>query len=323
MASGSGNGEFYGRRAARILPLHLITTLAAVVITALSGGVNWLTSFLALFLVQAWMPEDLRYGGNGPSWSLSVEAFFYACFPFIIRHLTGASIRRCKMVVTGVVVLMILWTAVFSGASYLSLPGISPFTMYTNPLYRLGEFVIGICLSTAIRNGWRIRLSLRQGAWLALGGFLALAGLNWVVEVAKIKLGATAGIPLGMLDLMYLPFSVVVIAAAARNDVELRGSIFSGKWNVRLGQWSFALYLIQMLVIGPVSALIPFNTVSWLGAALFVLTLVGCIALSAVMYHWFERPLESLLTARLRKTRPEPVRDVPQESLTGSGRHRA
>src|SRR4051812_21323168 len=85
--------NFYVRRVARVYPVYLLawmlvgivsiarwTTLDASLtyaakVTAVYGG-------LAALLLQSWVPTAAPVW-NWPGWSLSVEAFFYALFPFL------------------------------------------------------------------------------------------------------------------------------------------------------------------------------------------------------------------------------------------------
>lgn len=85
--------KYFINRLARLFPLHLFT-LGLTMIVSLLVAINYLgdykidpTSFLLnLTLLQAWFPAySLTF--NVPSWSISVELFFYLAFPFIFNHI--------------------------------------------------------------------------------------------------------------------------------------------------------------------------------------------------------------------------------------------
>ena len=234
----------------------------------------------------------MRSGGDGPSWSLSVEAFFYLCFPLLVRPVLGATVRRGVRIGLGAVVLMVAWTVLYSVGSKLGLPSITVLSTYRNPLDRLGEFTIGICLAVAMRNGWRVRISMVHATvWAALA-YAGLALANWGVIQSGLSLGDTKGLPLGVLDLLYLPVTAFLIAAAATSDLAQRPCPFKSRWMVRLGKWSFALYLVQMIVISQVAQLAR-PDVGWRGAFLLVGTMLACILLSAILRAFVEKPMEA------------------------------
>lgn len=302
--------SFYMKRAARIVPLHALTTVAAAALLILAGTPFWASTILSLVLLQAWLTEPYRLGGNSPSWSLSVEAFFYALFPFIVRPISRLSIRKSWWVIGAAVTFMLVWTAGYAVATKAGVPFLSAFSGYTNPLYRLGEFVVGAALATAIRQGWRPRLTISTAAWVALAGYVALAGLNALVTRLNIHLGDTPGLPLSVLDLLYLPFTVMLLASAAASDLRGDRSAFMGPAIVRLGKWSFALYLVQAIVITQAVKLVTPGVLSWQGGIVATGVILVSIALSAGLYHWFEMPIERRLRRRLTPSTPDRREDL-------------
>ena len=79
---------FWWNRFSRIWPLP--ATMMIIVYAGLwdfvshpPNAVGWI---LEPFVVQGWDPDPHVYaGGNGPTWSLSCEFFFYAMFPLLVR----------------------------------------------------------------------------------------------------------------------------------------------------------------------------------------------------------------------------------------------
>jgi len=134
-------------------------------------------------------------------------------------------------------------------------------------------------------------------AWYAL---LSLAN-----SVLAGRLGLNT-LPYGLLDLAFLPVSVALIVAAASSDLLGAGAGLRGRVHVALGQWLFALYLIQMLVITAVVHLAGDDEVSTaVGLMLLAWVIVACIALSGLVFSFLERPAERLLRRALLPQRPK------------------
>ena len=149
---GDGARLFYVRRFARIWPAHVVALITGVAVFAYSAPrITWDSVLANLLLVHAWAPPPLNTL-NGVSWSLSVEAFFYALAPAIIvasRRLP----RRTFLLSAGALVLVTLvirlvWSSFERG-------GETNYYLYEQPALRLGEFVVGVVIAALVRDGWR------------------------------------------------------------------------------------------------------------------------------------------------------------------------
>jgi peptidoglycan/LPS O-acetylase OafA/YrhL len=298
------SARFFFKRAARILPLHLVTTVIALCQALLAGTPYWLSTTLSLFLVQAWLPETFRLGGNGVSWSLSVEVFFYMMFPLIIFRIYQLTRKKLLIALCLTLLAMSAWMiayAIFNVEHGLYISALSP---YTNPAYRFGEFFIGCLMAVSIRNGWRPNWSIHHALLLGALGYLFLSLLNGYFMSDLGPIEDYPGLPLSVLDLMYLPFALFLITAAATSYLENRSTPLGGKWFVRLGKWSFALYLIQMIVIKELSKFGTPERNQSLDFLIFFLAILLSIFLSAVLYYLVENPAEKGLNSWFAKSHP-------------------
>ncbi|WP_237393878.1 acyltransferase family protein [Pseudarthrobacter sp. ATCC 49987] len=285
--AGDRAGKFYWNRVARVWPLHALTTFLAVLAPPLASTTTiWPALPFVLTLTQSWFPG----GGfvtafNGVSWSLSCEAFFYLLFPLLIKGLRN---HRRPELVAGALFTAMVGVGI---AVSVSVPGpVAGYLLGWLPLYRLGEFALGICLALLIKNGWRPRFTL--GHAVGLTGFLYAS----LLAASLITSGTPGSAPVTYADLTMMPGFLAMIAAAAASDLKDKASSLSSHTIVRLGQWSFALYLVHELVIRMVRPLVdgsPIGTV-FIASALVI---AASVLLSGALHELVERPAERWLRA--------------------------
>jgi peptidoglycan/LPS O-acetylase OafA/YrhL len=297
---------FYGRRFARVWPLHAITyLLVALAVLPYVGRETpgLVRGVLGLALVQSWTGNVHAYfGGNAVSWSLSCEAFFYAALPFIVPRLAGRGrTAALRTVAACVVVLAVLPLFV----RQLDVPrGLLSLAVF--PGYRFGEFMIGVVLGWAFRRGWRPSWTLRQATALCVGTYvLATLVLHPVTTAAVRDDRAFVNVYGGLL--MLLPFTALIGAVAA-TDLGPARTWLGSRPMVVLGEASFALYLVHASVIlvlahqGHGHRFLGGLGLTALAVALSVLT-------SIALHVGVERPVESRIRAVLaaREARRSPA----------------
>jgi peptidoglycan/LPS O-acetylase OafA/YrhL len=286
---GDTKAGFYWRRFARVWPLHALTTIFAIPV-ALVVGIPLLWSALpfTLTLTQAWLPPgDYRYAFNGVSWSLACEAFFYLLFPALIRIIRkqGRLFLISGLVVAGL--------ALFGVAGVVLAPDRTlGYLFYTMPAFRLGEFIVGICLAVAMQRGWRPVFTMGKALLATAAVYAAL------MATAILMLDSPERLPYVIADLVMLPAFAAVITAAAAGDIRGDGGHLRGRRLFKLGSWSFALYLVHEMVIKLADRLVdPLAPGVAITASIAVVAV--SVAFSGLLYERFERPLE----ARLRSCR--------------------
>jgi peptidoglycan/LPS O-acetylase OafA/YrhL len=291
------------RRAARILPLHWLTLASMIAIfliwpathSAPNDKVAFATNF---FLLQAWPPFHALLTFNFPSWSLSTEAFCYLLFPFLARGLARLSPRRLIALATALTIAYVVVTLALHLAHAELLTDRAILAL---PPVQFLKFAVGACVGSALRQGWRPRLPLWTAVVALAGAVLALPALT----TTHVALATTFRTGMLFPDLVLLVPLLLVMVAASGTDLRswrragTPGLLGRCRPLVRLGEWSFALYLCHAPMLNVYYAwrlAVPGRGV--LGLGWLAVYLVFCIALSGVLHTCFERPVERWIRQR-------------------------
>ena len=270
--------RFMRRRAARILPLHLVTTgiaaLIAVVVGIWPGRAQALRSLL---LLPTWVPYWSSHKVlDSPSWSLGCELFFYALFPLLFWAL-----RRCPPAGRWFIAVACVYTPIVLavGLNPTSTYSYAYWVIYYFPPVRLLEFVLGMVLALEVSRGRMPHLPL-----------LPVVAVNLAVYFVD----GWASLAVSPVAVTLIPFALLIVAAA-QSDVARRPSLLRSRALVTLGVWSFAFYLAHF----PLMTALAFAMKGELNAQATIfagaVSLVGTLVASAALHAWVERPLELLL----------------------------
>lgn len=284
---------FYFRRFARIYPLHVVTWIVAIPVfyALFTSGPDWVRPVdvpvlaLSLVLLQGWSVVPIvLFAGNPAAWTLTCEMFFYAIHPYAQRVLRRIGIRGALVGAAAIVVVAFGYRAsawLWEGTWWADLPA---------PLWHVPEFLLGMCLAWALRQGWRPRIPELAGV-----GSLAFA-------VGLIALSPTL-VPGGRVSEAIVRFGneiftvacAIAIVAVATGHLLGRRSLFADRIQVRLGEWSFAFYLIHATVMYAALHLWPAQPVGWSNVVPATAVLVVGVALAGMLHQVVERPLERRL----------------------------
>lgn len=299
---GASSRQFYWGRFSRVWPLHAITTLLAVAVMAiLSLPINLRALPLNATLTQAWSADhSVHFGFNAASWSLSAEAFFYLLFPVILVGLRSKkNAWQCAGVIYGFMALVGILVVVLIPRSC------HHFLLYVFPAYRIGEFMIGICLALAIKRGWRPSFTTEQALAATALCYAAL------MAVTLLFFDAPGQMPSFVVNLGLIPGFVAIIGAAAAADLRGDQGFLSSAPVMKLGQWSFALYLVHgpILLLAAPSFRHGGMTPALIGAVIVVMI---AIALSGALYEWVEKPTEKRLRGLFARRSTPQLNSVPR-----------
>jgi peptidoglycan/LPS O-acetylase OafA/YrhL len=261
---------FWRRRIARIFPVHLATAVAAMFMGSAMLGQSRPTDpqlVANLLLIHSWWPAWWQTL-NPVSWSLACEAFFYATFPALALMLRRLGHRPLTALAAAAIatVMVLPWANTHYALGLV---------LFSSPLARLPEFILGAVLARLVQVGhWR-------GPGLKASSAIAVAGYI-LASVASADFAFAACTVLGF---------ALVIPAAALADVRELPSVWRQPALVRLGELSFAFYMVHILVLHAGSAILTTLPVPIGAAAAFAASL----ALSRLSYEAVERPARQLI----------------------------
>jgi len=218
--------HFWQARFARIYPVYFLSLILAYFFQRSLP----LTSRVAVVtMVQAWNPFRAGLAGawNYPAWSLSVEAFFYLVFPFLLPRMSQLGSR----------VLVILLGVFLTASVFMHTPiqGLgnqdrsSDWARVPLPIIRLPEFLAGMILGLCL---------LRRKPQFNGGTHPVRVALAVGTSVVLLS------VPIGpWVSLVVLPFAVLVYELAARPS--WLAKFLSTKPMLLLGGASYSVYLLQ------------------------------------------------------------------------------
>jgi len=290
---------FWRARFARIYPAYafsLIVTLPLFLETALYAhwvSIPWpvahlkLGMFLQIALLHAWIPPAATMW-NAVSWSLSVEAFFYLLFPYLLKSF--ALLSRSGFILLGV----LCWFATLAitstytllnpdGLNHISADSYDAFWLGVvkfNPLVRLPEFLLGMACAF---HFLRARTNPRWSFPLVCGGLLGVAVATYF----------SGRIPYAILhtSLLAPAFAAVIYGLALQPRSP---AILNARAMVLLGDASYSFYLLHFFLLsicffGSKVVLRQWGTLG----VLFCLALT--CALSLLVYLFLEIPARQKL----------------------------
>jgi len=269
--------SYFTARFARIYPVYIAAGILALpwLAIVLKDGLLGLARGFALvvansLMIQAWFPQLFGYWNNPAAWSLSVEAFFYLLFPFLIVWLQKLPVRALVAALILAYCLSVLPGFVYAVFEPRPEPALAIF--YAMPIFRLPEFVFGISIYL-LRNEFR-RLSL-------FGGVAAVALLAYLALFGHL-------LPLFVLhNWIAVPLIGVVILGLARGSGVLAKAL-STRPAVYAGKISFCFYMFQFPVIFGALQLRKYFEMDAYSA--FSICFVSLTVISIMGYHLIEEP---------------------------------
>jgi peptidoglycan/LPS O-acetylase OafA/YrhL len=336
LADRGARRRYLRARFARVWPLHALTFgLACLLGLALyphyalylATGQTLAVAGLNLALLQAWVPRlDVSMSFNAVAWSISVEAFFYVAFLWLIRFRTAR-----WYVLPGIGIGLALLT--MAAAHVLGLPRNPPeaaqpsmdMMLYTFPPARLFEFTLGMATAAAfLRYGQRDLGRFRAAALEALALALVLFAILVLTPAAFAEGQLARAMPDVASFWLERCGAGPIFAAAIFIFAMQRGPISAWLSRPSLvlgGEVSYAVYLVHQLLQTGIQGLVPAPPAIQIAIYLGLLPLCayGC-------WRYVERPARTLIVGTAARTAvalPAPAAEGATPRAAGGPEHAA
>jgi peptidoglycan/LPS O-acetylase OafA/YrhL len=289
--------DFYVARVARILPVYALALLAAAMFHSRQGHLDWDAFGLNALLVQAWVP-GYSQTVNAPGWSLSVELFFYLCFPLLLPAV--ARVRSAARLFSAMALAWAANTALhvalfeLSGVDGAFTP-IDDFSMY-HPLTHFATFAIGMGAAR-----W---LELARARWQ-----------RWSALAVAVGVGGLAAMPLLLPAVvryhhngLFVPFYFCIVLGLSAAQQTWMARLLAWRPLEFLGEISYGLYILQEPAAWLFFALLGASGVEVTVEQRFWLLCAWLVGAAAFSYLVVETPMRSLINRGYQVLQPAVLR---------------
>jgi peptidoglycan/LPS O-acetylase OafA/YrhL len=279
--------RFWEARFARIWPVYALSLFLSALPPLHCAPIGQMLA--AVFMVQAWDPfwPALGGAGNFVCWTLSVEAFFYLCFPWAQRWIEA---RQPKTQLIALAAMLAYCVAIRSAFYSLGTPRVPLVQFVPQPILHLGEFLAGVCIGNYILRHFAVGTRLPgRGAWtygsaLLTTVLLCCASVQWT-------------------SLVVLGFSALIYGLGAERSLLSR--VLSTRLLLLGGGVSYSIYLMQVEVKGWV--ILAATRLHLQSPSLrLIITTAILLILSLALFEGVEQPSRKILRsffARLEQRR--------------------
>ncbi len=265
---------FLRRRLARIVPIYWAVTaiylvLSVFALAPLNRDMPGLTEAITSFLFIPYQGSDGQFRPvYSLGWTLNYEMFFYCLFALVLGFRRSIAV---PLLVAAMLVLVLIGLFIHQSAG-------APY-FWTRAI--ILEFAAGMIIAEIALAGFTLSRKAAYRLVAAALGFFLLGKL--MPELMPEDRAFLYGIPGAML----------VLASLGFNDLNYSG--FIGRQLVRLGDSSYALYIMHPFALRGVAVLagVALTGISpWLYIAI---SLAAACLLSYYVWRWFERPVTKAL----------------------------
>jgi len=265
--------KFFVARFARLYPVYfLMIAICCLVYARLPHG----NELLIFPMLQSWGPanSEIGYTWNMQGWTISVEAFFYCCFPLLLLLFR----RTWSLLALWSAVAAVFLLAVMERTSHLRPVTDAPLCLrhIMLPLLCLPQFILGLLLGVIFLRK-RQRGSTPSNDWITFLVLLPCAGLIIFGSDYLLNIGCLFG------------FGWAIYRLA--NGRGWLSRLLSTPLMLLLGGASYSIYLFQ----GPMREIARRLFASLHPGLDAVLAPILLIAFSCLLFLFYEEPVRDLI----------------------------
>lgn len=274
--------RFYVKRLVNIYPLYLaVYVIWMILYRSLTIGQNLLIAPIELLMLQTVFTSLFGVLHNGGTWFVSCIFICYLLFPFIKTLLS-----QMKSGLSG-------WFFLICSLSVISPFIVQAFSLsgiYSNPFFRLLEFVLGMILAASYiknkKNGILLPfIYVLSGLTLIISGVTYLVNSNIMVNDYPAY------------NFLSIPIFAIIIYQFAVLDKHIGNKLFDYPWVRYLSKISYAFFFAQFFT---------WDIVRWLqnntglfsvhaNSRLFTFSLLICLSIAILMHECIEKTAVKIL----------------------------
>ncbi len=284
--------SYWTARFVRIYPLYIISfLLVCYYYLDIIARIKPQKILANIFVLQAWWPPYAQ-SFNYASWSITVEFFFYAVFPFFTMWAYRQPLK--KLIWTSLflwlitqVIYFILWIGYFPAWEF--------FIVY-NPIFHLSSFILGV-----VGGIWFLHTVPQKGVNQSLNFSLILGSLALISGYAILS-NAYPEFPHDLQPMAGLlsPLFILFIVTLALDRTRL-SSILGHRWLVILGETAFALYILHVPVIWIYERILFSSNISNPEFVLSITYLPLMISVGLIAYFYVDPPVRNWMKNTLKR----------------------
>lgn len=280
--------KYWKKRFIRIYPTYIVTFLFVFIAIYLFGTKEFTLStvLINILALQSWViGQAVEF--NFPSWSISVEFFFYLTFPFVLYIYN--KIRKKTFFIWALVLIILGWIQHILFVEVVWEPNrffLSQFILYF-PLFHFTTFLAGFLIGKLIYFIKKTELP----KWLPFTmWFVGVVLFFFVLNTENLFRPYAHN---GILSPLY---GIICLGLAL--DKSIISRILGSKPFLFLGNISYGIYMWQfpVFIVFTQFLSLEVNSVTY-----FVFYLLLLILTSAIMYFLVEKKFRSWLSSKLLK----------------------